>query len=521
MTLAETGGRDPWLPIGAAAMFVGVTHYVSIAAGAPFTFLVLDTGIGLLFVIAGAVAWRRRPTSRTGPLLVLSAVLWSLGSYNPTGIVLVWVIGFAFEGYYDLAFALLALTFPASRLSAVGRATMWAMAIAFALRSLGRLLLQDPPRTYPESFEPGVLVNPFAVLESRPAFEMVETLANGAIAGIAITVAVIAVRRLLNTASLTRSVIGPVIAGSVVAMIFAAFSAAETAWATMTDSPLIDVPEPLTGFVDWLIPAARAAVPIAFLVGTLRLRSAGGPLATVASRLEEEASPVHADDALAAYIENDQLASLLKKQLAELRASRARIVAAGDAERRRIERALHDGAQQHLTGVAMRLDEARRIADTEPSTVPARLAEIAAELRDAMHELRELARGIHPAILTEAGLGPAITTLARRSPIPVDLHVTLDGRMPLPTEVTAYYVVAEALTNVARSARARRADVTVEQRDQRLFIRVGDDGIGGADPLAGSGIEGLRDRVRALNGTFSIASPAGRGTTLEVWLPCE
>ncbi len=511
----------PALPIGAAAAFVATTHYIHIAAGAPMTFLILETGIGFLFVAAGAVAWNRRPTSRTGPLLVLSGVLWSVGGYNPTGLATVWALGFAFEGYYDLPIALLALTFPADRLSPVGRAAMWTFVGAFALRSISRLLLQDPQRTYPEQFGPDSPVNPFAVLENRGAFETLETLTSAVVAVLAITIALIATRRLLGSASLTRSVIGPVILGSVVAMLFAGFDAAETAWTTATDTPLLTVPEPLTAFVDWLVPAARASVPIAFLVGTLRLRSAGGPLATMASRLEREASPDDVDDALVAYIENAQLGSLLRNQLAELRASRARIVAAGDAERRRIERALHDGAQQHLTGVAMRLDEARRSAETNPAEISDRLAEIAAELRDAMHELRELARGIHPAILTEAGLGPAISTLARRSPIPVDLRVSLDGRMPLPTEVTAYYVVAEALTNVARSARASRVEVSVERREDGLHIGIADDGIGGADPLTGSGIEGLRDRVRALNGRFSIDSPAGHGTRLEVWLPCE
>ncbi|MDQ3690581.1 MAG: sensor histidine kinase [Chloroflexota bacterium] len=521
MTLARTGERNPWLPIGAAAGFVAVTHYVGIAAGAPLIFLILDTGFGFLFLIVGAVAWRRRPTSRTGPLLVLSAALWSLGSHNPAGFVPMWVIGFAFEGYYDVALALLALTFPADRLSWVGRVAMWGLGGAFVIRSIGRLLLQDPPRTYPEDFPPGSLENPFAVLENRAAFETVEVLASAAIAFVAIAVALLAVRRLVRSPSLTRSVIGPVLVGSVIAMAFASFNAAGNAWINGTGMPLVRVPEPLTGFVDWLIPAARTTVPIAFLIGTLRLRSPGGPLATMASRLEREASPADVDDALAAYIENDQLAALLRTQLAELRASRARIVAAGDAERRRIERALHDGAQQHLTGVAMRLDDARRTSESDPTEVSARLGEIAVELRDAMHELRELARGIHPAILTEAGLGPAVATLARRSTIPVDLHVSLDGRMPLPTEVTAYYVVAEALTNVARSARANRAEVTIERRTDGLFIRVEDDGIGGADPLTGSGIEGLRDRVRALNGRFLLVSPTGRGTRLEAWLPCE
>jgi signal transduction histidine kinase len=282
----------------------------------------------------------------------------------------------------------------------------------------------------------------------------------------------------------------------------------------------VTVPEDLEGVVSWIIFASRSAIPIGFLLGALRLRTSSGPLAAIAARLDREAQPGDVDEALSAYIENPQLAAMLREQLDELRASRARIVAAGDAERRRIERALHDGAQQHLTGVAMRLDEVRRTMDGDAAKAAARLDDIAAELRDAMHELRELARGIHPAILTEAGLGPALATVARRSTVPVDLSLTLDGRLPLPTEVTAYYVVAEALTNVARSARATRAGVTVERRERSIFIRITDDGVGGADPAAGSGIEGLRDRVRALDGELSLSSPTGRGTTLEVRLPC-
>jgi signal transduction histidine kinase len=520
MSAASRAVPSVWPASAAAIAFIGLTHAMHVVAGAPTTFLVLETGIGLLFVVAGAIAWRRRPTSATGPLLLLCGPLWVLGGYNPAGVPTLWVIGFAFEGYYDIVFAFLALTFPAERISRLGGLVVRAFAGAFLLRSVGRLLLQDPGRTYPEFAAPGELVNPFAMLENRAAFEAVEVVGGGAIAVLAVAVAILAARRLVASPSLTRAVIGPVIVGAVVAMLFAAFEASDTAWGTATGAPLLTVPEPMTGFVNWLIPAARATVPVAFLAGTLRLRSGGGPLATIATRLERDPSP-EIDDALAAYIENDELASLLKDQLAELRASRARIVAAGDEERRRIERALHDGAQQHLTGVAMRLDEARRSVDADPVLISEQLAGIAAELRDAMHELRELARGIHPAILTETGLAPAINALARRSPVPVDLRINLNGRMPLPTEVTAYYVIAEALTNVARSARAQRAEVTVDQRQQQLYIRVRDDGIGGADPRAGSGIEGLRDRVRALNGRFAIESPTGHGTTVEAWLPCE
>lgn len=430
-------GRGPWPFIGAAAAFVLATQYVGIAAGAPLTFLLIDTTIGLLFVTAGAVVWTRRPTSRTGPLVVLSGALWSVGSYGPTGFVPVWALGFSFEGYYDLALALLALSFPSDRLGRAGRAVMCALGGGFLLRSAGRLLLQDPPRTYPDAFADGP-ANPFALLEDRVAFESVELLANAIIATAAVMVAVLAVGRLMRSPSLARSVIAPVLVASVVAMVFAAFAAADTAWSTATGGALISVPDSLSGAVSWLVLAGRAVVPLAFLLGTVRLRSAGGPLATLASRLERDTAPEEVDEALAAYIENKQLARLLSAQLAELRASRVRLVAAGDAERRRIERALHDGAQQHLTGVAMRLEEARRVAEANPAQLGVRLEETAAELRDAIHELRELARGIHPAILTEAGLGPAIGTLARRSTVPVDLRVRLDGRMPLATEVTAY-----------------------------------------------------------------------------------
>jgi signal transduction histidine kinase len=509
-----------WPAIIATGLFVTVTHYVSIAAGAPFEFLVIDTSLALLFLVAGAIAWQRRPTSRTGPILVLSAALWSLGSYGPTFIEPVWALGFAFEGYYDVALALLALTFPAIALDGRGRVLMAVLLSAFAVRSAGRLLLADPPRTFPEAFPDGP-TNPFAIFESRTAFEIVEVSTSVVVLVAVIAVAFLSVRRLAGSHALTRAVVGPVMLASVVAMGFAAVEATDTAWATAFGASLLTIPDEIRAVTDWLAPVGRAVVPLAFLVGTLRLRSRHGPLPMIAAQLERGEGPEDVDAALAAYIENRELAALLTSQLAELRASRARLVTAGDAERRRIERALHDGAQQHLTGIAIKLEEARRTPGIGPDALVRKLDDTVAELRDAINELRELARGIHPTILTEAGLEPALATLARRSPVPVDLRVDLDGHLPLPTEVTAYYVVAEGLTNVARSARASRAEVTVERRADGLTVGVRDDGIGGADPAAGSGIAGLRDRVRALNGRFRLDSPVGRGTELEVWLPCE
>lgn len=521
MTQARASAAlSAWPAIIATGLFVLLTHYVAIAAGAPLSFLVLDTSLGLLFLVAGAAAWQRRPTSRTGPILVLSAALWSLGSYGPTEIEPVWIIGFAFEGYYDVALALLAFTFPAIALGVRGRRLMTVLLSAFAIRSAGRLLLADPPRTYPEAFPDGPS-NPFAILENRAAFEVVEVTASVVVLVAVIAVAAVSVRRLVGTHSLTRAVVGPVVLASVLAMGFAAVEAADTAWSTAFGGPLLAIPEGIRGVTDWLVPAGRAVVPLAFLLGTLRLRSSRGPLSAMAAQLARGDEPEEVDAALAAYIENRELAGLLTAQLAELRASRARLVAAGDAERRRIERALHDGAQQHLTGIAIRLEEARQTPGIAPEDLVRKLDDTVAELRDAINELRELARGIHPTILTEAGLEPALATLARRSPVPVDLRVELDGHVPLPTEVTAYYVVAEGLTNVARSARATRAEVTVERRADGLAVGVRDDGIGGADPAAGSGIAGLRDRVRALNGRFRLDSPPGRGTEIDVWLPCE
>ncbi len=506
-----------WAWIGAAIAFVFVVEQIGIAAGAPLDFLVLDTVGAALFIVAGAVAWQRRPSSRSGPILVACSVMWSIGSLGPTGFVPWWVIGFALTGYYDVALAYLALTFPSERLSRAGRAAVAVMAIAFVVRSAGRLLLQDPARTYPELG--GGPPNPFAVLESRQAFETVEVVASTVIAIAAVVVLGLALRRLRYGPELARALVRPVLVASVIALVSAAYSAAENAWAVGTGTPLVALPDALSGVFSWLLFGARALVPLGFLVAALRMRAPDGPLGAVAARLETDAAPDEVDAALRAYIENDQLADQLSSQLAELRASRARLVAAGDAERQRIERTLHDGAQQHLTAVAIRLDEARSLADGQPR-LAAKLAETAAELQEAMQELRELARGIHPAILTDAGLEPALATLGRRSTVPVELAVELDGRLPLALEATAYYVVAEALTNVVRSARATRATVRIAGAGDGLAITVTDDGVGGADPSRGSGLLGMQDRVRALGGRLRIESPPGGGTRLEAWLPC-
>jgi signal transduction histidine kinase len=211
----------------------------------------------------------------------------------------------------------------------------------------------------------------------------------------------------------------------------------------------------------------------------------------------------------------------VQTQLAEVRASRARIVQSGDAERRRVERNLHDGAQQRLVNLSLALGIVRsQVGTATAEQLTTALDEATEQLRLALAELRELARGIHPMILTEAGLGPALTTLATGSPIPATVVAVPSERLAGSIEETAYYVAAEALANTAKHARATSVQISAQQLDGQLIVEVGDDGVGGADP-DGWGLRGLGDRVAALDGDLRIDSPAGKGTRITARLPCE
>lgn len=213
-------------------------------------------------------------------------------------------------------------------------------------------------------------------------------------------------------------------------------------------------------------------------------------------------------------LENTRLQAELRAQLAELGRSRARIVEAADAERRRLERDLHDGAQQRLLTLGLALQLLR-----ERSVDPELLAQAETELQTALRELRELARGIHPTILTEQGLGPAVRSLADRAAIPISVSAG-DERYPPAIETAAYFVVAEALSNIAKHAAADSATVTLARQDGRLLLEIRDDGCGGAVATSGGGLLGLADRVAAAGGNLTLASEPGAGTTLHVELPC-
>jgi signal transduction histidine kinase len=209
----------------------------------------------------------------------------------------------------------------------------------------------------------------------------------------------------------------------------------------------------------------------------------------------------------------------LRRSRAELAASRARIVTAADQTRRQIERDLHDGVQQRLVSLALEQRSAQEMVSPELAELQAQLSRVADGLSGAVGELQEISRGIHPAILTQGGLAPALNTLARRSAAPVKIEVHAQNRLPEPVEVAVYYVVSEALTNTAKHAHASAVRVAVAARDGVLELSIRDNGCGGADPTRGSGLIGLTDRVDALGGTIEVVSPVGQGTTLLVRLP--
>jgi signal transduction histidine kinase len=276
-------------------------------------------------------------------------------------------------------------------------------------------------------------------------------------------------------------------------------------------------------------PESRSG-PIAALVRRLGVTSTVGTPIVVEGRLwggmsvssrQPEALPADTESRIADFAELVATAIANADARTELAASRARVVTAADETRRRLERDLHDGIQQRLVSLALTLRAAQATAPPELNELQARLSQVAEGLAGVLEELQEISRGIHPAILSEGGLAPALKTLARRSAVPVELDVQAQRRLPAQVEVAAYYVVSEALTNAAKHANASVAHVDVEASDGVLQLSIRDDGDGGADPARGSGLIGLTDRVEALGGTIEVVSPPGEGTSLLVTLPVE
>ena len=256
----------------------------------------------------------------------------------------------------------------------------------------------------------------------------------------------------------------------------------------------------------------RVVTPVTEASGAVLVHDAGLDQAPQLVRLTAAAASM--------ALEHARLQAEVQAQLEQVRASRARIVEAGDAERRRLERDLHDGAQQRLVTLSLALGMARdRAAEADPE-LGSLIESASKEAREALTELRELARGIHPAVLTETGLTGAVQALVERSPVATTITAVPDGRFPAAIEATAYFVVSEALANVAKHARADGAQVMIRKFPGRLLVEVSDDGTGGARSEGGSGLRGLADRVASVGGVLRVDSPSGGGTRLEADIPC-
>jgi signal transduction histidine kinase len=450
---------------------------------------VLGLVVAWSFLFTGLYAWDQRPDNLTGPLMVALAFSWMVGGLSASDLPGLWVAGSLLNGLPFAILIHLLFAFPSGRLQ--GRADRVFVGLAYFLTTvmppIGVVFL-DPAEAHDCD---GCPANPLLIWDDQDIFAALQTFQStlGAIVLGALVWSLIQRYRKAADDPDERVRNAPVwwAGGATLLLVIAVLAT--------------NVGPEGGNFDDYVFAAALillATVPYAFWVGVLR-------------------SKLWRADRVA--VENVRLDAELQARLDELRESRARIVEAGYAERRRVERDLHDGAQQRLVALALQLQLARSKMDSDPNAAAGVLETAAGELAEATDELRELARGIHPAVLTDRGLVPAVEALASRAPLPVSVEADDSLRAPQAVEAAAYFVVSEALTNVVRYANAEQAIVRVERRDGRLCVEVEDDGSGGATVKRGSGLRGLLDRVGALDGTLEIESETGHGTLVRATLP--
>ncbi len=558
--------------VAAAALLLTSEHAEEEASTA---FLTLALVMGWSFVGIGLYAWWRRPDDRIGSLMTLVGFAWFASSLSESDSALVYTVGSLLGGVWVGAFVHMLVAYPGGRVGP-GLETIivrlgWSVPVLLALG----VLVTDP-------LEPGCAHCPdnlALVWDSRPASVVLQLLFASTLVVLLVALCVLLVRRWRGAGPLQRRALTPVLWTGAATAAVGAFSivpdlAGANGLAQVTEFVLIVLicTVPFAFLVGLLRSSLSRASAVSALVERLGGTSARDALAealgdrTLAlaywlpdpgwfvdaegrrvelpapgggravTEIERDgvrvAAVVHdaalldhpelvraAGAAAALALENERLDAELRARYEELRASRARLVAAGDAARRRLERDLHDGAQQRFVALALTLRLARNAVPAQSPTA-GQLDGAIAELTAGLAELRELARGIHPAVLTERGLEAALESLAARTPLPVTSTSTLEDRAPAAVETAAYFVVAEALTNVAKYASASAAEVALSHTGDRLVIEVRDDGVGGADPAAGSGLAGIADRVAALDGKLALDSPPGGGTVLRAEIPC-
>jgi signal transduction histidine kinase len=572
----STRTRWVWPLLGLAGLIGAPTAFAM--GDAPLVERILLTLLALSFIGCGLVIWRRQPGNRVGALMIafgsfrgLSALAFELAIDH--GSSLAATIGILLVDSSILLFVLLLVSFPDGRLAAAP--DRWiAAAAAFSFIPLEFVWLAFLPAE-----APGEPTNVFLIWPSASTADAVDTAQRVLIVSSQTALAGLIAWRWWHASVPRRRILAPALVGSVALLMFTTIFvidklAEETPqwliWGFF--GTFIAIP------IAMLVQMARARFShlgiselLRSLQGDVTPEHLGGALAralhdpslTVAFWLPEyeayadadgqpveiEPGPGRAvtpierdgqriavlehDDALLAdpglldavtaaagfALENARLQAELRARLDELRSSRSRILEATQDERRRLERNLHDGAQQRLVALSLELGmlESRYGADSEAR---ARIAGLRTELIDSLAELRELARGLHPAVLTDHGLAVALESLVARASLPVQLELRVQDRLPAAQEVAAYYLVSESLTNVAKYAHASSVTVEVARTNGELVVEVVDDGCGGATDTKGSGLRGLADRVEALDGRLRVWSPQGGGTRVRAEIPC-
>jgi len=567
--------RRRWLLLlGLAAVAYALGgEWVSIHKGVPENHF-LDAMVGLSFFAAGILALDRRPGNVIGPLMVAYAGTWFLGNWGNLNVPILPTLGLIGGNLGTPLLVHIVLAYPSGRVQTrLERNVLVATYMTTAVLCLGLALTWDP-HTFGcpcDFWTPAVFVN-------RTAFDAIQWSGDHMALVFAPLFAVLIRSRWRRASRAERRDLTPLwLAVSILAAVYLvnAFASSDPgdpfAYLLWEIRALLQLSLPLV-FAWGLLSArlARSAVgdlvvelerplapgelrevlartvgdpslEVAYAVedrwvdgngvamqlpdagrGVTVVESAGAPIAALLHDPALDPGLVRAAGAAAALaIANERLRAEVRAQLEEVRASRQRIVEAGDRERKRVERNLHDGAQQRLVALSLALASLRNRINGDAVAAAEELGAASSELAQAMAELRELARGIHPAILSEEGLTAAVDSLASRSVVPVRVSSEVPGRLPEPVEATAYFVVSEALANIAKYANAKRAIVEVSRTNGTLRVAVSDDGVGGADPGTGSGLRGLQDRVSALGGSLRVTSPADGGTRVEVEIPVD
>ncbi len=557
-------GRTVRLVVGVlGTLWAVAAEWIALGNGGSPSAGLLQLAIGLTYLYGGLTIWAHAPANRTGAKMTAVGLTWFMQAVAGAPIPYVGEIGLALEDLSAVFLLTLVLSYPSGILGdAIDRIGIAIMLIGTTAINTANLfpttplLLNEGSNGLYAGLTLGIMastlvIRRWIVAPPRTRRDLTPVLVAGGV--FIVTVVINIVRRIAEvpdtTAELLIAIKDLAPAAIPVALLIGFYRQSEHRLQALVDA----IPDPMLRFTRdgrrldagatasargsrW---AATAAVHDDVRSGLLQSATRHEALEAAARALDEGGSQTfdfsldlpggrRELEARLAPSGPDEVTAIIRDFTdqraaeAEIRRSRARLVQATDAERRRLERDLHDGAQQHLVAVALalRLLRARLTSHGQPSPdVIAAADDAAAALKAAMTELRELALGIHPAILTEAGLGEAIGALAARSGVPVEVIARPDRRLPPAVEATAYFVVSEALANVAKYASASRAEVDARCVDATLRIRVTDDGVGGADPTRGSGIRGLEDRVAALGGRVSLSSLSGHGTVIAAEIP--